>query len=42
VGGGHGGFRLDSNRPGPIPIPPRASMATIRYTAKHSFGAGAV
>ena len=42
VGGAHGAFRLDPNRPGPITIPPQASMATIRYTAKHSFGVGAV
>ena len=42
VGGARPAFRLDSNRPGPIAIPPNASMATIRYTAKHSFAIGVV
>ena len=42
VGGGRKQFRLDSNRPGPITIPAHASMATIRYNAKHSFAVGAV
>ncbi|TDP91942.1 hypothetical protein EV186_108153 [Labedaea rhizosphaerae] len=42
VGGARKAFRLDANRPGPIAIPPNASMATIRYTAQHSFGIGVV
>ena len=42
VGGAFEAFRLDSNRPGPLSIPDGAAMVTIRYTADHSFGVGAV
>jgi lysozyme len=48
VGGGydarsHGGksWSFKSNRPGPIAIPKGAKVATVRYTAKHSFALGA-
>jgi lysozyme len=47
VGGGydaasHAGkpWTFKPNQPGPIPIPKGAKMATVRYTAKHSFGLG--
>ncbi|MFD2458692.1 glycoside hydrolase family 25 protein [Amycolatopsis samaneae] len=47
VGGGYNGFergevwRFDPNRPGPVEVPAGAAMATVRYTAAHSFGLGA-
>lgn len=40
VGGAIEGLTIDPNRPGPLPIPPGATMATIRYTADHSFAVG--
>jgi N-acetylmuramoyl-L-alanine amidase CwlA len=41
VGGAIEGLTIDANRPGPLSIPPGAAMATLRYTADHSFGVGA-
>ncbi|WP_052674945.1 glycoside hydrolase family 25 protein [Amycolatopsis orientalis] len=48
VGGGYdGGLRnpperwtFQPNKPGPVRVPVGAAMATIRYTARHSFGIG--
>ncbi len=40
--GGHSDWTFQENRPGPVAIPKGAAMCTIRYTAKHSFGVGAV
>src|SRR4051812_11969732 len=42
VGGSLENLVFISNRPGPVPIPAGAAMATIRYTADHSFGLGTV
>ncbi|MEC3975078.1 glycoside hydrolase domain-containing protein [Amycolatopsis sp. H20-H5] len=42
VGGAVNATTWQSNRPGPVPIPPDAAMATVRYTATHSFAVGAV
>lgn len=42
VGGAVSNGVIDSNRPGPLPIPAGAVMATLRYTADHSFGVGTV
>lgn len=42
VGGAVTNAVIDSNRPGPLPVPSGAVMATLRYTADHSFGVGTV
>ena len=41
---GNGGvnWRIDPNRPGPIPIPAGSAMLTLRYTAAHDFDLAAV
>jgi hypothetical protein len=40
VGGQIDDATIDPNRPGPLPVPKGAVMATMRYTADHSFGVG--
>jgi hypothetical protein len=40
VGGAISNATIDPNRPGPLPVPKGAVMATLRYTADHSFGVG--
>lgn len=40
VGGPIRNAQIDPHRPGPLPIPPNATMAQIRYTANHAFGVG--
>lgn len=40
VGGALENVTIDSNRPGPLPIPAKAVMATLRYTADHTYGIG--
>lgn len=40
VGGSKENVKFLPNRPGPVAIPAGAAMATIRYTADHSFALG--
>jgi hypothetical protein len=40
VGGHVDNGTIDPNRPGPLAVPKGAVMATLRYTADHSFGVG--